>query len=244
MAATPGRHPLAGTRRSPAVPMLCASARLAGMLVIPTCQQAGLDLVQMGERVEGEKDRLLERVRAAALATAALPPGRLATHPLPCRAHPAALPCHTYPAPSPSTYGRLCLKQSLRACVQFMEFASVVCECIIRQGHWADYIDPCSGLPMLNRETNSVYGEVEALSTLLGYRVQNAGCCKASERAARGLPCRAAWASSLPRACSPARPRERERRGPPCDPCRLCCTRGGAAPSTRPASLPRPRWTL
>jgi hypothetical protein len=35
---------------------------LEDMLVIPTCQHAVVDLVQMGERVETEKDRLLERV--------------------------------------------------------------------------------------------------------------------------------------------------------------------------------------
>jgi hypothetical protein len=31
---------------------------------------------------------------------------------------------------------------------------------------------------MIYKETNSVYGEVQALSTLLGYKTQNAGCCK------------------------------------------------------------------
>ena len=36
----------------------------------------------------------------------------------------------------------------------------------------------CSGLPMVHRATNAVYGEVEGLVTLLGYRTQNAGCCK------------------------------------------------------------------
>lgn len=36
----------------------------------------------------------------------------------------------------------------------------------------------CSGLPMVHRGTNAVYGEVEALVTLLGYKTQNAGCCK------------------------------------------------------------------
>lgn len=35
-----------------------------------------------------------------------------------------------------------------------------------------------SGLPMIHRGTNAVYGEVEAAATLLGYRTQNAGCCK------------------------------------------------------------------
>lgn len=40
---------------------------LTGMLVVPTCQQADYDLVRTGEKVEGEKDRLLERVRAGLL---------------------------------------------------------------------------------------------------------------------------------------------------------------------------------
>jgi hypothetical protein len=33
-----------------------------GMLIVPTCQRSDLDLVKMGDVVEGEKDRLLERV--------------------------------------------------------------------------------------------------------------------------------------------------------------------------------------
>lgn len=36
-----------------------------GLLVIPTCQHAQLDLVQTGEKVEEEKDRLLENVSTA-----------------------------------------------------------------------------------------------------------------------------------------------------------------------------------
>lgn len=39
------------------------SVQLAGLLVIPTCQHAKMDLVQTGEKVEAEKDRLLENVR-------------------------------------------------------------------------------------------------------------------------------------------------------------------------------------
>lgn len=37
---------------------------LEGMLVVPTCQRSDVDLVQMGEAIETEKDRLLERVSA------------------------------------------------------------------------------------------------------------------------------------------------------------------------------------
>jgi hypothetical protein len=32
------------------------------MLIIPTCQHSDIDLVRTGEKVEDEKDRLLERV--------------------------------------------------------------------------------------------------------------------------------------------------------------------------------------
>lgn len=49
-------------------------------------------------------------------------------------------------------------------------------------GHWADYIDPCSGLPMVEREQGGgscVYSEVDgALALRPGFRAQNAGCCK------------------------------------------------------------------
>lgn len=32
------------------------------LLIVPTCQRADLDLVQTGEKIDNEKDRLLERV--------------------------------------------------------------------------------------------------------------------------------------------------------------------------------------
>lgn len=60
----------------------------------------------------------------------------------------------------------------------FADWAKTICEKLIREGHFADYIDPCSGLPMIHRNTNTVYSEVDALTTLLGYPFANAGCCK------------------------------------------------------------------
>jgi hypothetical protein len=84
-----------------------------GMLIVPTCQQSGMDLVNVGSKVDDEKDRLLE---------------------------------------------------------QFVAWSSRICQKLITQGHWADYIDPCSGLPMIHSENNQVYGEVEGLCTLLGYK--------------------------------------------------------------------------
>ncbi|CAN0407137.1 unnamed protein product, partial [Ectocarpus fasciculatus] len=60
---------------------------------------------------------------------------------------------------------------------KFLAFSAAVSEYLIREGHWADYIDPCSGLPMVNH-SNNVYSEVDGMQTLLGYSVQNAGFCK------------------------------------------------------------------
>mmetsp|Transcript_6089 Transcript_6089/g.9262 ORF Transcript_6089/g.9262 Transcript_6089/m.9262 type:complete len:97 (-) Transcript_6089:81-371(-) len=45
-------------------------------------------------------------------------------------------------------------------------------------GHWADYIDPCSGLPMLTLHCNKVYSEVDGMECLLNYKAHNAGFCK------------------------------------------------------------------
>ena len=43
-------------------------------------------------------------------------------------------------------------------------------------------IQPCFCImaQMVHREYGNVYDEVNALSTLLGYKTSNAGCCKAS----------------------------------------------------------------
>jgi hypothetical protein len=40
---------------------------------------------------------------------------------------------------------------STAACPQFVEFAKATCSKLEDQGYWADYIDPCSGLPMIHR---------------------------------------------------------------------------------------------
>ena len=37
---------------------------LTDMLAVPTCQHSDVDLVRTGEKIEQEKDRLLERVRS------------------------------------------------------------------------------------------------------------------------------------------------------------------------------------
>jgi Methylmalonic aciduria and homocystinuria type D protein len=93
----------------------------AEFLAIPTNQRARHDLVGVGDDIEREKDRLLNR---------------------------------------------------------YMEFARLVCEKIRSRGYWADYIDPCSGLPFLSLNCNKVYSEVDGMECCLGYRAYNAGFCK------------------------------------------------------------------
>lgn len=94
---------------------------LTDVVCIPTMQCARTDLVNIGDDIEAEKDRLLER---------------------------------------------------------FMATARVLCQEFIAAGYWSDYIDPCSGLPMLNQTCNKVFSEVDGAQQLLGYSVMNAGCCK------------------------------------------------------------------
>ena len=61
----------------------------------------------------------------------------------------------------------------------FFEWARAVAAALAAAGHWCDYIDPCSGLPMVDRSGHrSVYDEVSALAALRQYKTSNAGCCK------------------------------------------------------------------
>jgi hypothetical protein len=68
----------------------------------------------------------------------------------------------------------------------FMDFASSVCRDIAAANYWADFIDPCSGLPMLTRHCNKVYSEVDGMECCLGYRSYSAGFCKVLEHPAWG----------------------------------------------------------
>jgi len=49
---------------------------------------------------------------------------------------------------------------------------------------------------MIHREYHNVYSEVDALSTLLGYKTSNAGCCKARQHLDEFLykgACKSCW---------------------------------------------------
>lgn len=60
----------------------------------------------------------------------------------------------------------------------FLEFGEELCKRIRQAGYWADFIDPCSGLPMITKSCNKVYSEVDGMECLLNYRAYNAGFCK------------------------------------------------------------------
>ncbi|KAL3770339.1 hypothetical protein ACHAWU_003559 [Discostella pseudostelligera] len=60
----------------------------------------------------------------------------------------------------------------------FISFGKYICEQIRLKGYWADYIDPCSGLPMISLNCNKVYSEVDGMECLLNYKSYNAGFCK------------------------------------------------------------------
>lgn len=60
----------------------------------------------------------------------------------------------------------------------FLEFAEDICAKIRNAGYWADFIDPCSGLPMLTMNCNKVYSEVDGMECLLNYKSYSAGFCK------------------------------------------------------------------
>ncbi len=60
----------------------------------------------------------------------------------------------------------------------FFVVAKLLCTELIALGHWADYIDPCSGLPMITPDCNKVFDEVQSAQVLLKYSIMNANCCK------------------------------------------------------------------
>jgi len=60
----------------------------------------------------------------------------------------------------------------------FFAFAKPLCQELQKQGFFADFIDPCSGLPMLTPNTQKVFDEVQSAQVLMSYHTMNTGCCK------------------------------------------------------------------
>lgn len=113
---------------------------------------------QMGEKVEAEKDRLLERVSRWCrrwLRPTDCAAGDLEPKPSGFRSAPQHCASQRHcQLPLASLKALSCPPPAL----QFVEFAADVCRRLAAAGHWADYIDPCSGLPMVHKETGARAG--------------------------------------------------------------------------------------
>jgi hypothetical protein len=60
----------------------------------------------------------------------------------------------------------------------FVSFCTAILLPTLPPAVFLDYIDPCSGLPMLTTESTRIYDEVESFHTLLSYPVNSANGCK------------------------------------------------------------------
>ncbi|KAL6056529.1 Methylmalonic aciduria and homocystinuria type D protein, mitochondrial [Balamuthia mandrillaris] len=69
---------------------------------------------------------------------------------------------------------------------KFVKHAQLVCRHVKEKGHWADFIDPSSGIPFFGEPVNTVFMETDEVIGLLGYDILELGCCKVVSHAAWG----------------------------------------------------------
>jgi len=60
----------------------------------------------------------------------------------------------------------------------FVQAAKEICGRLKEDGFWADFIDPCSGTPYYSEHTNTTMFETDDKYRLLGFRIEDLGCCK------------------------------------------------------------------
>jgi len=61
---------------------------------------------------------------------------------------------------------------------RFVQTAQEICGRLREEGHWADFIDPCSGTPFYGAHTNSTMFETDEKFSRLGFEIEDLGCCK------------------------------------------------------------------
>jgi len=60
----------------------------------------------------------------------------------------------------------------------FVQTAKEICGRLKEEGYWADFIDPCSGTPHYGSHSNTSLFETDERFRLLGFRIEDLGCCK------------------------------------------------------------------
>jgi len=68
----------------------------------------------------------------------------------------------------------------------FVAAAKEVCGRFQGEGYWADFIDPCSGTPHYGQHTNVTMFETDDKYRLLGFSIEDLGCCKVISHVAFG----------------------------------------------------------
>merc|ERR1712004_320297 len=61
---------------------------------------------------------------------------------------------------------------------QFVGLAKEVCGRLKSDGYWADFIDPSAGVPYFGQHTWATMFETDEKYRLLGFRIEDLGCCK------------------------------------------------------------------
>eukprot|EP01117_Protostelium_nocturnum_P012388 TRINITY_DN4571_c0_g2_i1.p1 TRINITY_DN4571_c0_g2~~TRINITY_DN4571_c0_g2_i1.p1 ORF type:complete len:155 (-),score=36.86 TRINITY_DN4571_c0_g2_i1:71-535(-) len=62
---------------------------------------------------------------------------------------------------------------------KFLEWGTEKCKQLTKEGHWADLIDPSSGIPYLGERGSTIFMETDDAVCGMGIEVVDLGCCKA-----------------------------------------------------------------